>query len=780
MSKSCCNAQNQIHPQHIDPVCGMTVDINQHDSILSHYQHRSYYFCSHHCKNKFDQSPQDYLGVIKATQIKDAQYTCPMHPEIIRDKPDNCPICGMALEPLLTSLEAAENHELKDMTRRFVIGALMTLPIIILTMGMHIPGMAPWVESISTETSAWIQFILSSVITWWCGWPLLQRGWQSLVARSLNMFTLVSLGIIIAYAYSVVALFFPDLFLSAFRDYRGAVNLYFEAASVITVLVLMGQVLELKGREQTGSALRALLDLAPKIARKVTEEGDIEISLDNVQEKDLLRVRPGEKIPVDGIIMEGASSVDESMMTGESIPVEKSPGAQVIGGTLNNNGSFVMRAERVGRETMLAQIVQLVSEAQRSRAPIQRLADKISSYFVPMVLVLAVITFFMWGLLGAESGMTHGLLSAIAVLIIACPCALGLATPMSIVVGMGQGAKLGILIKNAASLERFAKVNMLVFDKTGTLTKGKPEVKKVIVTSHFSEDEVLQMAASLENHSEHPLAHAIIRAAKNHHLTLLNIANFSATIGGGVSGILQDQDKEIILGNQHFLESIHGVSGAYEKAKPLYEQGETVMFLAVDRVIVGLISVSDTIKESTFTALKYIKKANIRMLMLTGDNVITANAVAKKLEIDEVKAGVTPQQKNQIIKALQAQGLVVAMAGDGINDAAALAQADIGIAMGTGADIAIESADVTLLKGDLMGIVRARELSKQIMNNIRENLFLAFIYNILCIPLAAGVLYPWTGYFLNPMIGALAMSLSSFSVIVNALRLRYIRIYKNQ
>lgn len=700
-------------------------------------------------------------------QSENQLYTCPMHPEIIRDHPGSCPICGMALEPKNVSTEIVVNEELTDMSRRFWLGVILTIPILILTMGMRIP--------VPFSVSAWTQFILATIVTIGCGWPLLKRGWLSVVERHLNMFTLIALGTTIAYGYSVIALFFPHLFPAAFHSHAGQVNLYFESAAAITTLVLMGQVLELKGRERTGGALRALLNLTPKTARRIRDNNEEDIALDEVQVNDMLRVRPGEKIPTDGAVLEGHSSVDEAMITGESIPVEKEQGAKVIGGTVNISGSFIMRAERVGKETLLAQIVGLVAEAQRSRAPIQRLADLISSYFVPAVLFIAIITFIMWLFFGPAPAMTYGLISAIAVLIIACPCALGLATPMSIMVGMGRGAESGILIKNAESLEQFEKINALVIDKTGTLTVGSPAVKNIIPVSNFDENQILLLAASLENLSEHPLAAAIIKAAKQRDLTLLNITRFSAEIGKGVKGIFEN--KIIALGNIKLLAELNiSASPLQEKAHELQQQGETVMYVVVENQLAGLISVSDPIKDSTIPAISLLKKAGIHVVMVTGDNQTTAHAVAKKLGIDNVEAEILPQQKNSIVKKLQQRGFIVAMAGDGINDAPALAAADIGIAMGTGTDVAIQSAGITLIKGDLMGIVRARQLSKKVMRNIRENLFLAFVYNILCIPLAAGVLYPWTGILLNPMIGALAMSLSSVSVIANALRLTKLKI----
>lgn len=701
------------------------------------------------------------------------QYICPMHPEIIRNKPGSCPICGMALEQKVISVESGSSEELKDMSWRFWVGVILTIPILFLTMGMHVPGISIVTHKISPQISAWIQLILATIVTIGCGWPLLTRGWFSVIERHLNMFTLIALGTSVAYGYSVVALFFPQIFPNAFRTTGGQANLYFEVASAITVLVLMGQVLELIGREKTGGALRALLDLSPKMARRIQGDIETDIPLDEVKSQDLLRVRPGEKIPVDGVVIEGHSSIDESMITGESIPVEKVSGSKVIGGTYNIFGSFIMRTERVGQETMLAQIVNLVSEAQRSRAPIQRLVDEVSGYFVPAVLLIAIVTFLLWVYLGPSPAMTYGLISAISVLIIACPCALGLATPMSIMVGMGRGAEVGVLIKNAESLERFEKINTLVIDKTGTLTVGKPVVKNIVAAQGYDENKILLMAASLENLSEHPLAGAIVKAAKDRHFILNNIIDFKAEIGKGVTGVFEN--KRIGLGNRALLNTLKISSDLLEqKAENLRADGETVMYLVIENQLAGLIGVSDPIKETTATALDLLRKEGIRIVMVTGDNHTTANAVAKKLNIDIVESEILPQEKSTIIKKLRAEGYSVAMAGDGINDAPALTEADVGIAMGTGTDVAIQSASITLIKGDLMGIVRARQLSKKVMKNIRENLFLAFIYNILCIPIAAGILFPWTGILLNPMIGAAAMSLSSVSVIGNALRLRYV------
>ncbi|OGT27561.1 MAG: copper-translocating P-type ATPase [Gammaproteobacteria bacterium RIFCSPHIGHO2_01_FULL_42_8] len=699
-------------------------------------------------------------------------YTCPMHPEIIKNNPGSCPICGMALERVTISAEKTPHVELVEMSYRFWIGVILTVPLLFLTMGMYIYGISNLVHLIPLKFSVWLQFLLATPVIIWCGWSFLKRGFFSIVKRHLNMFTLIALGTSVAYLYSVVAILFPHLFPATLRESNGEIGLYFEVAAVITTLVLMGQVLELRGREQTGSALRALLDLAPKKARKINSDGsEIEITLDQVQVGDLLKVRPGEKIPVDGKIMEGHSTIDESMITGESIPVEKEKDAMVIGSTMNLSGSFIMRAERVGSDTMLSQIVAQVSEAQRSRAPIQKLADYISSIFVPIVLLIAIITFLIWTFFGPAPAMTYGFISAISVLIIACPCALGLATPMSITVGMGRGAQMGILIKNAESLERFEKINTLVIDKTGTLTVGKPVLKKIIVAPNFNENEILTLAASLENNSEHPLAAAIVSAAKERHIHFISPADFSAITGKGVSGKINN--KKVSLGNIALLKSLDMQAGFFENtAEALQHEGGTVMFVVVDGNIAGLISVADPVKTTTPTALKKLRSAGIRIVMVTGDNRITAEAVAKSLEIDSIIAGVLPQEKNAIIKRLKQEGNIVAMAGDGINDASALAEADVGIAMGNGTDVAMKSAGITLVKGDLTGIVHALQLSKKVMRNIRQNLFLAFAYNVLCIPIAAGVLYPWTGSLLSPMIGALAMSLSSVSVISNALRLR--------
>jgi Cu+-exporting ATPase len=697
------------------------------------------------------------------------QYTCPMHPEIVQDGPGSCPICGMALEPVTVTLEAERSPELIDMTRRFWAGVVLTLPLVVLAMG----GMIPAVEGLlPAGWSSWIELVLATPVILWAGLPFFERGWRSIVTRNLNMFTLIALGVGAAYAYSVVATLTPGLFPETFREPGGGVGVYFEAGAVITVLVLLGQVLELKAREQTSGALRALFDLAPKLARRIKEDGaDEEIPLDLVHKDDRLRVRPGEKVPVDGTVLEGHSAVDESMVTGESIPVEKGEGEKVIGGTINGTGSFVMRAERVGSETMLAQIVQMVAEAQRSRAPIQRLADVVAGYFVPAVVAIAVIAFIVWSLFGPAPAMAHALVAAVSVLIIACPCALGLATPMSIMVGTGRGAHAGVLIKNAEALERFEKVDTLVIDKTGTLTEGKPKVVTVETAADIEESELLLLAASLERSSEHPLAAAIVEAAAERGLGLEAADNFAAPTGRGVTGRVGG--RQVALGNAKLLEELGVDPGDWPaKADTLRADGQTVMHAAIDGRAAGLIGVADPIKETTPAALEALRRDGVRIVMLTGDNRRTAEAVAGKLAIDQVEAEVLPERKGEIVRSYRERGYVVAMAGDGVNDAPALAEADIGIAMGTGTDVAMESAGVTLVKGDLAGIVRARHLSRATMGNIRQNLFFAFFYNALGVPVAAGVLYPFVGLLLSPIIAAAAMSLSSVSVVGNALRLR--------
>jgi Cu+-exporting ATPase len=707
-------------------------------------------------------------GPPAATRV---EYTCPMHPEIVQDHPGNCPICGMALEARTVTIEAGPNPELIDMTRRFWIGAGLTLPILILAMGPHVTGF-PSHDSIAPRLSAWLQLGLSAPVVLWGGWPFFARGWRSIVTRRLNMFTLIAIGTGAAFLYSTVATLVPDLFPASFRGPMGEVGLYFEAAAVITVLVLLGQVLELRARERTGGALRALLNLAPKTARRLVESGnDEEVPVDVIRKGDRLRVRPGEKVPVDGVVLEGRSAVDESMVTGESIPVEKQAGDRVIGGTLNGTGSLVMQAEKVGAETLLSQIAQMVAEAQRSRAPIQRLADTVSAWFVPAVVAIAVAAFIVWALVGPDPAFAFGLIAAVSVLIIACPCALGLATPMSIMVGVGRGAQGGVLIKNAEALEHLEKVDTLVVDKTGTLTEGKPRLTAIVPRPGFDEATVLRLAASLERASEHPLAAAILAEAQARGVALAEAADFRAETGKGIVGRIEG--RRVAFGNAKLLDSL-SIAGApiAADADKLRGEGATVMYLAVDDALAGLIAVADPVKASTPPALAALKSAGLRIVMLTGDHHATAAAVARRLGIDEVEAEVLPQDKGAAVRKLRRQGRVVAMAGDGVNDAPALAEADVGIAMGTGTDVAIQSAGVTLVRGDLTALLRARRLSRATMRNIRQNLFLAFVYNALGVPIAAGVLYPITGWLLSPIIAAAAMSLSSVSVIGNALRLR--------
>jgi Cu+-exporting ATPase len=702
------------------------------------------------------------------------EYTCPMHPEIVRSEPGNCPICGMALEP--RNAVAEDNAELKDMTRRFWVSAALALPVFLLaTVSDLLPQALP--ESVSMTMLQWIEFLLATPAVLWGGWPVFQRGWASLVNRHLNMFTLIALGVGVAWGYSVVAMLAPGIFPPVMRSMMDTVPVYFEAAAVIMALVLLGQVMELRARSQTSAAIKLLLGLAPKTARIVRPDvdgkGGVEedIALEQVQPGDVLRVRPGEKVPVDGVVLEGASALDESMVTGESIPVEKTKGARLIGATVNGTGSLLMRAERVGADTLLAQIVHMVSEAQRSRAPIQRLADVTAGYFVPAVVLVALATFAVWGLLGPEPRLAHAIVNAVAVLIIACPCALGLATPMSIMVGTGRGATAGVLIKNAEALETMEKVNTLVVDKTGTLTEGKPRLVSVVAIGEHGESEVLRMGASLERASEHPLAAAIVGGAQEKGLPLSAVSDFRSYTGKGVAGTVEGH--AVALGNPKLFEELGIAPGELAaRADALRGEGQTVMLLAVDGKAAGLLGVADPVKASTPDAIRALHEEGVQVIMLTGDNRITAEAVAKKLGIDRVEAEVLPEQKAYIVKQLQAQGRFVAMAGDGVNDAPALAQAQVGIAMGTGTDVAMESAGVTLVKGDLRGIVRAVRLSRATMRNIRQNLFFAFIYNVLGIPVAAGVLYPFFGLLLSPIIAAAAMSFSSVSVIFNALRLR--------
>ncbi len=753
----------------IDPVCGMTVDPHTSPHRAEH-QDRSYHFCSADCRSKFAADPQKYLaGKDKAPVPEGTIYTCPMHPQIRQVGPGSCPICGMALEPELVSAESGPNPELADMTRRFWIGLVLALPVVALEMGGHFTGLHMVLGQV---TANWLQFALATPVVLWAGWPFFVRGWQSLLTRNLNMFTLIAMGTGVAWVYSVIATVIPGLFPPAFRSADGAVAIYFEAAAVITVLVLLGQVLELRAREQTSGAIRALLDLAPKTARRVKEDGsDDVISLDRVVVGDRLRVRPGEKVPVDGEVIEGHSAVDESMVTGESLPVTKEVGAKVIGGTLNQSGSFIMRAKKIGSDTMLAQIVQMVAQAQRSRAPIQRLADQVSGWFVPLVIVVAIAAFTAWASFGPEPRFAYGLVAAVTVLIIACPCALGLATPMSIMVGVGRGAQAGVLIKNAEALERMEKVDTLVVDKTGTLTEGKPRVVAIVPVPSYAESDVLRFAASVERASEHPLAAAIVAAATEHDIALARVRGFDSPTGKGAVGMVEG--RRVALGNAKFLAELGIAIAALDaEAERLRGDGATAIFVAIDGAAAGVIAIADPVKATTPAALEALRQDGVRIVMLTGDNRTTARAVAARLGITEIEAEVLPEHKSEVVARLRREGRVVAMAGDGVNDAPALAAADVGIAMGTGTDVAIESAGVTLVKGDLGGIVRARRLSGAVMRNIRQNLFFAFVYNAAGVPVAAGALYPVFGLLLSPVIAAAAMALSSVSVVGNALRLR--------
>jgi len=777
---ACCG--HGAHPreegQHgvLDPVCGMTVDPHTAKHRHTHAGH-TYYFCSAGCRAKFEADPQKYLDPerAKAPEVvpEGTIYTCPMHPEIRQVGPGSCPICGMALEPELVSAETPPNPELADMTRRFWIGLVLTIPVVALEMGGHLTGLR---HILSPQASNWLQLILATPVVLWAGWPFFERGWQSLLTRNLNMFTLIAMGTGVAWLYSVVATVAPEIFPAAFRSAAGSVAVYFEAAAVITVLVLLGQVLELRARESTSGAIRALLDLAPKTARRIRDDGsEEEVQLDTVHVGDRLRVRPGEKVPVDGAVVEGRSAVDESMVTGESMPVTKEPGAAVIGGTMNQSGGLIIEARKVGRETVLSQIVQLVAQAQRSRAPIQRLADQVSGWFVPAVIVVAVLAFAAWAAWGPEPSFTYGLIAAVSVLIIACPCALGLATPMSIMVGVGRGAQKGVLIKNAEALEHMEKVNTLVIDKTGTLTEGKPAVTAIVPAQGFTEAEALRLAASVERASEHPLAVAIVRTADERGVDTAPVADFDSPTGKGALGTVEG--RQVVLGNQAFLaEHDVDVSALADEAEKLRHDGATVIFMSFDGRVAAIFAIADPVKASTPAALAALKADGVRVVMLTGDNWTTAKAVARRLGIDEVEAEVLPDQKSAVVQQHKAKGQVVAMAGDGVNDAPALAAADVGIAMGTGTDVAMESAGVTLVKGDLTGIVRARWLSEATMRNIRQNLFFAFIYNAAGVPIAAGVLYPALGLTLSPIIAAAAMALSSVSVVGNALRLRKVHL----
>ena len=759
-----------------DPVCGMTINPNTSRHRYE-FKGQNYYFCSAGCRAKFTADPRKYLAGLQTSKTEAAPegaiYTCPMHPQIRQVGPGNCPICGMALEPEVVSAEPARNPEIVDMTRRFWVGLVLAIPVLALEMGGHITNLHMFLSQI---WSNWLQFMLGTPVVLWAGWPFFVRAWQSLVTRNLNMFTLIAMGTGIAWLYSVVAIIAPGIFPPTFRGPDGAVAVYFEAATVITVLVLLGQVLELRAREQTSGAIRALLDLAPKMARRLNAGGsEEEVSLELVIVGDRLRVRPGEKVPVDGEVVEGRSSLDESMVTGESMPVTKEKGSKVIGGTLNTTGSVVMRAEKVGRDTMLAQIVQMVAAAQRSRAPIQRLADQVSGWFVPIVILIALIAFAAWSIYGPAPRFAYGVVAAVTVLIIACPCALGLATPMSIMVGVGRGARAGVLIKNAEALERMEKIDTLVVDKTGTLTEGKPKVISIVPVGAFNESELLRFAASVEQASEHPLAQAIAEAANERNISVAQVKGFDAPTGKGAIGVAEG--RRVVIGNPKFLHELNIQTTELDAdAERLRGEGATVIYLAVDGKASGIIAIADPVKRTTPDALKFLTQDHVRVVMLTGDNKTTAQAVARRLGIGDVEAEVLPDQKSAVVEKLRHEGRKVAMAGDGVNDAPALAAAEVGIAMGTGTDVAIESAGVTLLKGDLTGIVRARRLSAATMRNIRQNLFFAFIYNAAGVPIAAGVLYPLFGILLSPIIAAAAMALSSVSVVSNALRLRHVRL----
>jgi Cu+-exporting ATPase len=759
-----------------DPICGMTVDV-----AAARHTHAfggsTWYFCSRHCLDRFAASPERYAGervAEPAASAAAAEYTCPMHPEIRSPKPGACPKCGMALEPLMASAGGQPNPELVDMTRRFWIGLALTAPVFVLAMGEHLLGLHALLPR--ARLAGWIQLFFCAPVVLWAAWPFFVRGWNSLVSRNLNMYTLIALGTGVAFTYSVIAFFAPGLFPPAFRGGSGEVGLYFEAAAVISVLVLLGEVLQLRAREGTSAAIRALLELAPATAIRIQSDGNgEEVPLDQVRIGDRLRVRPGDRVPVDGEVLEGHSALDESMLTGESMPVEKHPGAKVTAGAVNGTGSLVMRAERIGADTLLGQIVHMVAEAQRTRAPIQGLADRVSSYFVPAVVGVAILAFLAWSIYGPPPAMAFALVSAISVLIIACPCALGLATPMSIMVGIGRGAQAGVLVRDAEALERMERVDTLVVDKTGTLTAGRPELTTVAAAEGFTEAQVLELAASLERPSEHPIAAAILAGTRERGGRARPVENFNSVTGGGVQGTLEG--RSVALGSARFAESMAAVPVAWkERADALRRGGETVVFLVDSGRFAGLIGVADPVKASAVGALRALEREGVRVIMLTGDNAVTARAVADRLGIRDVRADVSPLEKGEVIRALRAQGRVVAMAGDGVNDAPALAEADVGIAMGTGADVAIQNAGVTLVKGDLEGIVRARKLSRATLRNVRQNLFLAFVYNALGVPIAAGVLFPWTGLLLNPMIAAAAMSASSVSVVINALWLRRARI----
>ena len=767
-------AHGSLNPASKDPVCGMTVDPATSPYKASH-DGQGYAFCSAGCQTKFTVDPARYLNkagsALPPAAPPGTMFTCPMHPQIRRIGPGPCPICGMALEPVVITADAAPNAELADMSRRFWIGLALTAPVFALEMGGHIPAIGLH-RLISPRVASWVEFGLSTPVVLWAGLPFFQRAWASVVNRSLNMFSLIALGTGAAYGYSLLALFAPRLFPAGFRGMGGVVAVYFEAAAVIIVLVLLGQVLELRAREETSGALRALLNLAPKTARRILASGeDQEIALDQVKVGDTLRVRPGDGVPADGVVVEGRSAVDESMVTGESMPSAKAAGDRLIGGTVNGTGALTMRADKVGAETMLSRIVAMVAEAQRSRAPIQRTADMVAGYFVPAVLAVAILAFVAWAMWGPPPALAYALIAAVSVLIIACPCALGLATPMSIGVGVGKGAGAGILIKSAEALERLEKVDTLVVDKTGTLTEGRPKVIAVVTTEGMSENDGLAMAASLERSSEHPLAAAIVAAAREKGAEPRDVANFASVTGKGVTGVVGG--RATAIGNAALMADLGvAIGDLAARAEALRGEGATALFLAVDGKPAAVIAIADPIKATSRSALDNLRAAGLRIVMLTGDNRTTAMAVARTLGIEDVEADVLPEDKHRIVKTLKSQGRIVAMAGDGVNDAPALAEADVGIAMGTGTEVAIQSAGITLLKGDLAAIARARALSHMTMSNIRQNLFFAFAYNVVGIPVAAGVLYPTFGILLSPMVAALAMSLSSVSVIANALRLR--------
>lgn len=778
--KSHCHHHADQEGRVTDPVCGMSVRPEE-GRPKADYKERTYYFCSQGCHDKFVGDPDHYLSGRhrEAGQEKmppGTKYTCPMHPEIVRDAPGDCPICGMALEPQgVPSPDEGPNPELVDFKRRFRVGAVLTVPLLILSMGPFV-GLGVIRDTLGETVSLWAELVLSTPVVLWSGWPFLLRGAKSLRTGHLNMFTLIGMGVSAAYFFSVVAVLFPQIFPEGFRDAEGHVGVYFEAGAVITVLVLVGQLMELGARERTGSAIRALLDLAAKTARVIRDDGtEQEIPLEEVKVGDRLRVRPGDKVPVDGVVIEGRSSLDESMISGEPVPVEKTEGDDVTGATINGTGSLVIEARRVGADTVLSQIVEMVAKAQRSRAPIQKLADSVAGKFVPAVIGVAVIAFIVWSFVGPEPAMAYALVSAVAVLIIACPCALGLATPMSIMTATGRGAQAGVLIKNAEALERFAQVDTLIVDKTGTLTVGKPKLASVLSQEGLDENELLRLAASLERGSEHPLAEAIVAGAEEAGLSLSKAEDFEALTGKGVVGRIGG--RAVGLGNTKLLMHL-GLEpgGLVDEANRRRDNGETVMFVVVDGKVAGFVSVADPVKDTTASALQALHEEGFRIVMATGDNERTAKAVAARLGIDDLRADVLPEDKARIIKELQDKGAKVAMAGDGVNDAPALAQADVGIAMGTGADVAIESAGFTLVKGDLNGIVRARRLAKATMRNIRQNLFFALVYNAFGVPVAAGVLYPVLGILISPMFAAAAMSLSSVSVITNALRLRRVDI----